>query len=259
MGVQKITFDESSVSAKIDADIYHFLLSHEVGIFKNFKSSVSFTLANNIITFRDGYVSIYGRLLYIENNTQVSITTDAARYGFVVLGINTTNNSATIYTKENASSYPSLTTTNLLNSDGLYELVLCAYTKTTSAVTLNNSYERLFITNHKDQISTLRSEMISRFYPRTHTPSLISSGVYRLGNLNSQILERSIVQVIIAGKTVVTFPGAQIFILVGSNASVNYRHNASDYTMHLFYENGNLTFTCGSTSHTINKVILTTL
>lgn len=259
MGVQKITFDESSVSAKIDADIYHFLLSHEVGIFKNFKNSVSYTLANNVITFRDGYISIYGRLLYIENNTQITITTDALRYGFVVLGINTTNNSATIYTKENASSYPSLTTTNLLNSDGLYELVLCAYTKTTSSVTLNNSYERLFITNHKDQISTLRSEMISRFYPRAHTPSLISSGVYRLGNLNSQILERSIVQVIIAGKTVVTFPGAQIFILVGSNASVTYRHNGSDYTMHLFYENGNLTFTCGSTSHTINKVILTTL
>jgi len=259
MGVQKITFDESSVSAKIDADIYHFLLSHEVGIFKNFKNSVSYTLANNVITFRDGYISIYGRLLYIENNTQITITTDASRYGYVVLGINTNNNTATIYTKENASSYPSLTTTNLLNSDGLYELVLCAYTKTTSSVTLNNAYERLFITNHKDQISALRSEMISRFYPRTHTPSLISSGVYRLGNLNSQILERSIVQVIIAGKTVVTFPGAQIFILVGSNASVTYRHNASDYTMHLFYENGNLTFTCGSTSHTINKVILTTL
>src|SRR5690554_2031831 len=105
MGVQKITFDGSSVSAKVDAEIYHYLLSNEIGIFKNFKSGVSFTISNNVITFKDGYVSVYGRLVYIENNTQVSITTDSSKYGYVVLGINTSNDSASIYIKETTSTY----------------------------------------------------------------------------------------------------------------------------------------------------------
>jgi len=259
MGIQKITFDGSSVSAKVDAEIYHFLLSNEVGILKNYKNGLSFTLSNNVITFKDGYVSVYGRLIYIENNTQISISTDASRYGFVVLGINTTNNSVEIYLKENASSYPPLTRTNLLNSDGLYELVLCAYTKTTSSVALVPSYERLFISNYREQISNLRSEMLSRFIPNSYTPTQVSSGVYRIGDLSSQMLERSIIQIIIGGTTVITFPGLQIFLLVGSTASVTYRNNGSDYSMHLSYQSGNLTLTCGHTSHVLTRVVFTTL
>ncbi len=259
MGVQKITFDGSSVSAKVDADIYHFLLSHEVGILKNFKSGISFTVSNNVITFKEGYVSIYGRLVYIENNTQVSITTDSSKYGYVVLGINTLNDSATIYIKETTATYPNLTQTNLLNSDGLYELVLCAYTKTTSSVTLNNNYQRSYITNSRDKIYELRSEMLSRFIPKVYTPNKVSNGVYSLGGLDSQRLERSIIHVMIGGSTVLTFPGAQIFFILGSYALVNYRHYGSDYSLNLTYSNGVLTLTCGSTNHDITKIVITTL
>lgn len=259
MGVQKITFDTSSVSAKIDADIYHFLLSDETGIFQNFKNSVSYTLANNVITFKDGYVSIYGRLLYIENDTQVTITTDSSRYGLVVLGVNTANNNATIYTKEATSSYPTITRTNLLNGSGLYELVLCAYRKTTSYVTLDNEYQRLYIRNYKTQISELKSYVDTRFVPNSISPTKISNGVYRVSNLSSQILQRSIIQVIISGTTVVTIPGVQIFIIVGSNTSTTYRHNGSDYSLYFSYATGDLTISCGATNHTITRVVLTTL
>lgn len=259
MGVQKITFDTSSVSAKVDADIYNFLLSDDTGIFQNFKNSVSYTLSSNVITFKDGYVSIYGRLLYIENDTQITIATDSSRYGLVVLGVNTTNNSATIYTKEATSSYPALTKTNLLNGNGLYELVLCAYSKTTSYVTLDSDYQRLYIVNYKTQISELKTYINTRFIPNSISPTKVSNGVYRVSNLSSQILQRSIIQVIIGGTTVVTIPGVQIFIVVGSNTSTTYRHNGADYSLYFSYAAGDLNISCGATNHTITKVVLTTL
>ncbi|MBU1019985.1 MAG: hypothetical protein KJ847_02120, partial [Firmicutes bacterium] len=73
MGLQKITFDGANVTSKMDADLYHFLFSKDVGIFKDIKQECSFTLANNTITFLDGYVSIYGRIIYVENQTSVAV------------------------------------------------------------------------------------------------------------------------------------------------------------------------------------------
>ena len=142
MGIQKITFDGASVSAKMDADLYHFLFSNRIGILSGIKNSVSFTLANNTITFQDGYIAVYGRLIYIENNTQIAVSPDSAKSGYVILGVNTSSNEVTIYLKEQTGSYPSLTRTNLLNTAGLFEFVLCAYTKTTTSVQLNTTYQR---------------------------------------------------------------------------------------------------------------------
>ena len=86
MGVQKITFDGASVTSKIDADLQHFLFSYEVGILNGIRKIVLvYTLANNTITFKDGYVSIFGRLVYIEDNTQIAISPDSNRSGYVVL------------------------------------------------------------------------------------------------------------------------------------------------------------------------------
>ena len=107
MGVQKITFDGASVNSKIDAELYHFLFSKQIGIVKDFKNSVNFTISSNTITFKDGYVSVYGRVVYVENNTQIKITLDSNKKGFVVLGINTSNNEVSIYLKEQSGSYPS--------------------------------------------------------------------------------------------------------------------------------------------------------
>src|SRR5690554_2865077 len=130
MGLQKITFDGASITAKVDADLYHFLLSNQVGIIKGFKNGVSVTVSNSTFNFKDGYVSVFGRIIYIEENTQISVVLDSNKKGLVVLGVNTTANTVSLYTKEQSGSYPSITQTNLLTNDGLYELVLCAYTKT---------------------------------------------------------------------------------------------------------------------------------
>lgn len=253
MALQKITFDGASVSAKVDADLYHFLLSNQVGIIKGFKNEVGHTISSNTITFKDGYVSVYGRLVYVESNTQIKVTLDSSKKGFVVLGINTSTNNATLYLKEQAGSYPNLTTTNLLNNDGLYELVLCAYNKTATSISVDNSYQKRYIRSYMYEVDNLRDEIEAEGEPMQINPTKVSSGVYTVGNLNSYILTRSIISVQLTS-AVVTFPGALLFITVGSSGSVNYRHTGADYTLGLSYQNGTLTISCGSTSHQIHRV-----
>ena len=155
MGIQKVTFDGANVTSKIDADLYHFLFSSDVGILKNVKSQCSYTLANNTITFLDGYVSVYGRIIYIENQTTVSVTPDSSKYGYVVLGVVTQTNTVSIYIKEAVGTYPVLTQANLQITEGLYEYALAAYSKTTTSVNLINEFERQMISSDRVRVEEL--------------------------------------------------------------------------------------------------------
>jgi hypothetical protein len=256
MGIQKVTFEGGNVTSKVDSDLYHYLFSSDVGILKGLKSECAFTLANNTITFGDGYISVYGRIIYVESQTTIGVTPDSSKYGYVVLGVNTANNSASIYLKEQVGSYPSLTLTNLLTTDGLYEIVLCAYSKTTTSVTLNVSYSRKFITNDKTRVSELETSILNRYYPVRKTVSKIQNGIYQFSGTNSTELSQSIIYVTINNTVVVTIPGDALFIFVGSNTSVAYRYANSDYTLGVVYENGIVTFSCGSTIHNITSVFV---
>ena len=256
MGIQKVTFEGGNVTSKVDADLYHYLFSSDVGILKGLKGECAFTLANNTITFNDGYVSVYGRIIYVESQTTIGVTPDSSKYGYVVLGVNTSNNSVSIYLKEQVGGYPSLTLTNLLISDGLYEIVLCAYSKTTTSVTLNTSYSRKFITNDKTRVSELETSILNRYYPVRKTVSKIQNGIYQFSGTNSTELSQSIIYVSINNTVVVTIPGDALFIFVGSNTSVAYRYANSDYTLGVVYENGIVTFSCGSTIQKTTSVFV---
>lgn len=255
MGLQKITFDGASITAKVDADLYHFLLSNQVGIIKGFKNGVSVTVSNSTFNFKDGYVSIFGRIIYVEENTQISVVLDSNKKGLVVLGVNTTANTVSLYTKEQSGSYPSITQTNLLTNDGLYELVLCAYTKTATSITIDNTYEKYYITNYLTAVNDLKLQIKNDVSPRTVIPTKVSNGVYTVSNVDSQLLTRSVIFVQMTS-SVVTFPGALLFIQIGSSASVGYRHTGSDHIMGFHYENGILSISCGSTSHQVNRVYI---
>ncbi len=255
MGLQKITFEGGNVTSKIDADLYHFLFSSDVGILKGLKGECDYTLANNTITFSDGYVSVYGRIIYIEDQTTIGITPDSNKYGYVVLGVDTSNNNVSLYLKEQVGSYPSLTITNLLTTDGLYELVLCAYVKTTTSVTLTN-YERQEIINDKDKIESLKDEIHNSYVPIRKTLTLITPGTYRFSGIDSRELSESILYVTINNSVVVTFPGEALFLFIGSNTSIAYRYGNADYSLNVVYENNIVTLTCGSTLHNITSVFM---
>ena len=255
MGLQKITFEGGNVTSKIDSDLYHFLFSSDVGILNGLKNECSYTLANNTITFSDGYVSVYGRIIYIENQTTIGVTSDSSKYGYVVLGVNTSDNSVSLYLKEQIGSYPSLATTHLLTTDGLYELVLCAYTKTTTSVTLT-SYSRKLVSSDKGRVEDLYYEIFSRYLPVRKSLTLVTSGTYRFSGTSSVDLRDSILYVTINNHTVVTFPGEALFLFIGSNTSVSYRYASGDYSLSVVYENGIVTLTTGNTTHNITSVFM---
>lgn len=256
MGIQKITFEGGNVSAKKDADLQYFLFSNRTGILKGIKNGVSYTLSNNMITFQDGYVAVFGRLIYVESNTAISITPDSTKNGYVVLGINTTSNEVSLYLKEQASGFPSLVTTQLVNNDGLYEYALASYSKTSTSVTLTPNFQRPTLLNYTDLISGLEQSMRSDSEPKVQTPTTISPGVYRISGTSSTELSRSIILVSLGFNFVVTIPGISLFYKIGSSNSVAYNYYGGTFSIFLHYENGNLTMTCGSTSHMISKVII---
>ena len=255
MGLQKITFEGGNVTSKVDSDLYHFLFSSDVGILKGLKSEVSYTLANNTITLSDGYVSVYGRIIYIENQTTIGVTPDSSKFGYVILGVNTTDNTVSLYLKEQTGSYPSLTVNNLLLTDGLYELVLCAYTKTTTSVTLTN-YSRKLISNDKVRVDNLDNQIYNHYLPVRKSLTLVNSGTYRFSGTNSEELRESVLYVVINGTTVVIFPGELLFIVVGSNTAVSYRYASSDYSLSISYENGVVTLTTTNSTHKITSLFM---
>jgi hypothetical protein len=256
MGLQKITFEGGNVTAKVDADLYHFFNSYDVGILKSLKNECSMTLANNTITFQDGYVSIYGRVIYMENQTTIGVTPDSSKSGYVILGVNTSSNEVNLYLKEQTGGYPSLTLTNLINNDGLYEFVLCAYTKTTTSVTLNQVYQRKFILSPKTIIDDLEQRLLIKYIPQRKTLTKVSNGVYQFFGTSSTELMESLVYVFINNTTVISFPGDSLFIHVGSNRNVSYRYAGGDYSLSVVYENGVVTLSCGNTTHNITSAYL---
>ena len=255
MGLQKITFEGGNVSAKKDADLYYFLLSHRTGVLKGIKSGVTYTLANNTITFQDGYVAIFGRLIYVEGNTSIQVSPDSIKNGYVILGVNTITNEVSLYLKELSGGFPLLITTQLNLVDGLYEFPLASYSKTSTSVTLTPGYERSTIISNAEVVSNLEQKIRSDSEPKVMTPTTVSPGVYRISGTSSYELSRSLIIVSI-GTLVITFPGTSLFYQIGSSNSVNYQYYGNFYSLNLRYEGGNLTLTCGSTSHTISKVII---
>lgn len=148
MGLVKITFDGSSVSAKQDADINHYLGGLvPAGIIRGLGDELQITSSNNYIYFKSGYVQIYGRRIYVEPNSNVYISLDSTKYGYVVIQINLSSNSVSLTKLEtSSSSYPSLTQQNLLNGGTIYQMPIAKYSKTTTSLTIQ-PFDRPFIEN----------------------------------------------------------------------------------------------------------------
>lgn len=148
MGLVKITFDGSSVSAKQDADINHYLGGLvPAGIIRGLGDELQITSSNNYIYFKSGYVQIYGRRIYVEPNSNVYISLDSTKYGYVVIQVNLSSNFVSLTKLEtSSSSYPSLTQQNLLNGGTIYQMPIAKYSKTTTSLTIQ-PFDRPFIEN----------------------------------------------------------------------------------------------------------------
>ena len=146
MGLVKITFDDSTVTSKEDADInYHLGNLVPAGIIKGLGDQCSASISNNRIIFGSGYVQIYGRRIFVESQTSVSITTDSTKYGYVIITVNLSTNSVLMTTVESTSSSISLTQQDLSRSGTIYQMPLIKYRKTTSSVSFDTSFAPTYI------------------------------------------------------------------------------------------------------------------
>ena len=144
MAVQKITFTTSNVTAQNDADLYYFLMS-EVGALKGIKDELSCTSVSNRITFKSGYLNIYGRQIFVEENTSITIPLDSAKYGYVIVDVNTSINEVNLTYKEDTNQYPSLIQNDLSKDLGQYQFPIAAYTKTSTNLILDTEFHLKYI------------------------------------------------------------------------------------------------------------------
>ena len=255
MAVVKLTFDGANNTAKMDAFLCAFLTNYDNGIVDGLGDNLSYTILNGRITFKSGYVSVYGRRLYIEEGTYVNIALDSTKNGYVVLNIDTANNQANITTLEASSGWPTLTKDNLLNGDGLYQLVLCAYQKTTSSITEYQGFSRDFIYTNKKKLADESGDIKFSLGVKYVLRSSLSGAVHKF-NLSQVSYRNALIVFQINKSTVVTLIG----IALGKNqsvGSVNYRYNGADYSLlHEVTGMDVLTLTTGSTLHTIKGIYL---
>lgn len=259
MSAIKLTFDGSLNTAKQDAYFNYYLTNKQNGIIKGLGGEVTASASNGIITFTDGFVSVYGRRVYLEKGTSIKVSLDSTKYGYVILSINTSVNTVVVTTKEGtATAYPSLTKTDLLANDGIYELVICGYYKTSSSLTLNTSgveyvktlEERLtaLADDTKKKIDAIQNGIqYNYFIPNSHSGDRYTFDISGLSSRSNGLVHFYICN------NFISFSIAQLSLQSGG--TITYDYLGSTYKLSISYTNsGNLTITVGDTTHTIKGI-----
>ena len=123
------------------------LQTRTAGILDLFENPIGVTtivdntpVGKSTITFREGYVSIFGRLIYVQPNTQCQFTlpvagTETGSFGIQIDLSNTGANEVTWF-----KSTSTLRTDDIISNSatGVYQFRLYDYTATATSVTLTN-------------------------------------------------------------------------------------------------------------------------
>ena len=232
MAIQKITFDAASVSSKMDADINHFLTSNKNGIFYGILGRCQASTSNNYISFQAGYIQVYGRRIFVESGTKISVSLDGSAYGYVIIKIDLGNNSISLEKRENGTTWPTLVQNDLMNGGLIYEFPLCRYQKTTSSVTLDTGFTPPTLDNDEAKMDSKDSNV--KQYVRDNYGSLWDGYAsleyghcYSFDDITSLNAYNSVISVYVSGITVM-FTGASVG---GSGGIVPYRYMGQDYQL----------------------------
>lgn len=259
MSLVKITFDGSSVSAKQDADINHHVTGLvPSGIIAGLGGEAAVSVSNNYIAFRSGYVQIYGRRIYVEEGSSVYVSLDSTKYGYAIIQVDLTANTATL-TKVEGSSYPTLTQQDLSNGGTVYQMPLAKYSKTVTSITLDSSWSPTYIRpaneiaegeldDYKEQVAEKHGDY---YIPSSQ---ITVSGHYRTVPIKAAMCTSSIICIVMTGTTVF-IPGS-VFSR-SSTLTQTYNLYGTDYQMHLEWSSDDkLSIYLAETTHTVKEVIL---
>ena len=233
MGLVKITFDGSSVTSKQDADFnFHFADCKPAGVMKGLGGDCAFSTSNNYIYFQSGYIEVYGRRIYVENNTSIYITLDSTKYGYVCVTVDLDSNSVTLEKIENGTTYPTLTQENLHTGGTKYQFPICKYTKTTSSLTLDPDFHPEYVDTvakrleaHKLDVLNTVAQNYGPLYQRTYSSK--SGNNYIFASITSLNASSSVISCYVGG-TFVVFSSDNAS---GSGGVVYYRYLGVDKTL----------------------------
>lgn len=253
MGIVKLTFDGAMNEAKMEAAFNSYLNNYENGIIYGLGDNLDFTIGNGKITFKSGYISVYGRRAFIEDGTEITIALDSTKFGYVVIEINTITNTVELKKLEMTGVYPSLTRTNLLKSDGIYQLPICAYSKSTTSLQNTTSFIKPYIQTAATNLTEMKNSILLETKKKLLYRSSYSSNtfVFDLGAVHTS---DSLIIIPINYKFIVTLPGDMMAAL-GSIGSVYYTNGLTTFTLQ-FHMNSDrkLFLTTGSTTHNISLI-----
>lgn len=258
MGLVKITFDGSNVSAKQDADLnYHINGMVEDGVLQGLGNGLRVSTSNNYIVFQSGYVQIYGRRIFVEEGTQIHISLDSTKYGYVIIDVDLTSNTVNLSKAESSSGYPTLTKQNLSTGGTRYQMAIARYTKTASSLSLDTSYKPTQIDTPLNVANQGYSRSIS--YIRENM-SLKAHKLYQSSQqcylTQTEIDTKNAIYFIAKMNTghIIGFPGSQLSGL--SNYGCAYTDGGTTYSVVVGYSDSSkyIAFTCANKNHYVSQV-----
>lgn len=258
MSLVKITFDGSNVTSRQDADInYHLTGLKAEGIIKGLGGELAVSVSNNYISFKSGYVQIYGRRIYVEEGSNVYVSLDSTKYGYVIIEVNLANNTANL-TKVEGTSYPTLTKENLHTTGTLYQMAIAKYSKTSTSLTVDSTFKPEYIETPLSVADSGYSRAITwvnNHYSRYYLGGVKNYKVsYTLTADQYASISDTVFMIVTTIGVIVPFPGALLFS--GSSASVSFSYGSSTYTVSgsASGTNHSIGFTLSATTFSIKYV-----
>jgi|LSQX01.2.fsa_nt_gb hypothetical protein len=258
MALVKITFDSASVTAKQDAECNHFLASNQNGRIPGLGGVVGVSTSNNYIILSSGYIQVYGRRIFVEQNTKIQVALDGSAYGYVFIKFDVGNNAVSLEKREASSTYPSLTQENLLTGGLVYEFPVGRYTKTTSALNLDTYYTSPQIKNADElaasRAATVTSQTEYYYGPRfQQTYTSVSGKFFTYASIHSVNADKGMGNIYIEGWNLVFSTWA----VAGSGAKYQYKVGSTWYDVGLQLTSNGLIVETASTSHKPGWVYVT--
>lgn len=258
MGLVKITFDGSSVSAKQDADLnYHINGMVADGVLKGLGNGLTVSTSNNYIIFSSGYVQIYGRRIFVEQNTQIYISLDSTKYGYVIIDVDLTTNTVNLSKAESSSGYPTLTQQNLSKEGTRYQMAIAKYSKTSSSLTLDTSFKPTQIDTPLSVANDGYNRAVSYFrnncYCYAGKASQYSQELYLSTAQANKKNDTYFIAKMSTGQ-IIGFPGFDFSGL--SNYSCSYCDGGTTYSVVIGYSESSrrVSFTCSNKNHYVAYV-----
>jgi hypothetical protein len=250
MAVKKLTFNGENNTAEQASKIHLALQSSPCGVLEGIGSECAYTFANNKITFKSGLVSVYGRMVEIEESTEVRLEPDGHLYGYLVLYVSTHDDTVLLQLKESAS-LPSLQQDNLSVSPGVFEMPLVKYQKTLTAVSILQNTEELLVKN----IETIKSETVEEL--KYHFESVGTREVTRTDHLNAShyfnlsLNETGKVLLMMTINDVTDRVFSSNIISLGPGTGIHYILNGTSYLAELVRYDTRIVITTASSSHEV--------